>query len=174
MDLEEIFHEQLKTFFFSPGEIVNYLNQADNVIKEKEELLKAISEEKKKLEAEMEKVYRAYVNDEISMEVFGRFQKPLEERVKQLEGQIPDLQGEIDFLKIQYISSDQILTEAKDLYSRWKDLTPEEKLKIVENITEKIIIGQEDVTIHLAYLPSSPKLMATEQHKHRGSWPPPA
>jgi len=100
------------------------------------------------------------------MKSFGRYHKPLEERAKQLENQIPDLQGEIDFLRIQYLSSDQILNEAKDLYSRWKDLTPEEKQKIVENITEKIIIGQEDVTINLAYLPSSPKLMATEQHKH--------
>jgi site-specific DNA recombinase len=173
-DLEEIFHEQLKTFFFSSGEIANYLNQADHVIKEKEDLLKAISEEKKKLESEMGKLYRTYIDNELTMESFGRYHKPLEERAKQLENQIPDLQGEIDFLKIQYLSSDQILNEAKDLYSRWKDLTPEEKLKIVENITEKIIIGQEDVTIHLAYLPSSPKLMATEQHKHRGSWPPPA
>ncbi len=105
-DLEEIFQEQLKTFFFSSDEITNYLNQADHVIKEKEELLRAISEEKKKLEAEMDKTHRAYVNDEISMEAFGHFQKPLEERAKQLEGQIPDLQGEIDFLKIQYLSSD--------------------------------------------------------------------
>jgi len=173
-DLEDIFREQLKTFFFSPNEIANYLNQADHVIKEKEELLRAINEEKKKLESEMEKTYRAYINNEITMEAFGRYHKPLEERAKQLENQLPDLQGEIDFLRIQYLSSDQILNEAKDLYSRWKELIPEEKRKIVENITEKIVIGQEDVTIHLAYLPSSSKMMATGQRKHRGSWQPPA
>lgn len=170
-DLEDIFHEQLKTFFFSSDEIANYLNQADHVINEKELLLKTIIEEKKKLETEMGKTYKAYINDEITMEVFGRYHKPLEEQVKQLENQIPDLQGEIDFLRIQYLSSDQILNEAKDLYSHWKDLTTDEKQKIVENITEKIIIGQEEVTINLAYLPASLKTMTTEQRKHRGSWP---
>jgi site-specific DNA recombinase len=173
-DLEDIFHHQLKTFFFSPTEITNYLNQADQVIKEKEELLKTIRDEKRKTEQEMEKIYRAYINEEITMEGFGRHYKPLEERLKQIDGQIPEVQGEIDFLKIQYISSDQIFNEAKDLYSRWPQLMPEEKRKIIENITEKISIGKEDVTINLTYLPSSSELMASGQRNHRGSWPPPA
>ena len=169
-DLEDIFREQLKAFFFSPDEIANYLKQADHVIKDKEDQLKTTIEEKKKAESEMGKLYKAYINDELTMETFGRYHKPLEERAKQLENRIPDLQGEIDFLRIQYLSSDQILSEAKDLYSRWKDLTMEEKQKIVENITEKIIISKEDVTIHLTYLPPSSKTMASGQHNPRDSW----
>jgi site-specific DNA recombinase len=170
-DLEDIFHEQLKTFLFSPTEITNYLDQADQVIKEKENLLKALNDERRKTEQEMDKTYRAYINDEIPLEGLGRHYKPLEERLKQIDGQIPEIQGEMDFLKIQYISSDQIFNEAKDLYSRWPELTREEKRRIIENITEKITIGHEDVTINLAYLPSSPQMMASGQRNHRGSWP---
>jgi site-specific DNA recombinase len=170
-DLEEIFHEQLKTFFFSPTEITNYLSQADQVIKEKENLLKSLGDEKHKTEQDMDKIYRAYTNDEISMDSFGKHYRPLEERLKQIDNQVPEIQGEIDFLKIQYLSSDQIFNEAKDLYSRWPQLTSEEKRKIVENITENIKIGKEDVTINLTYLPSSLEMMATEQRKHRDSWP---
>jgi site-specific DNA recombinase len=169
--LEDIFHHQLKDFFFSTTEITNYLNQADQVIKEKEELLKTVRDEKKKTEQDMEKMYRAYTSGEISIEGFGRFYKPLEERLKQIDSQIPEIQGEIDFLKIQYLSSDQIFNEAKDLYSRWPQLTSEEKRKIIENITEKIVIGNEDVAIHLTYLPSSFELMAKGQQNVRGSWP---
>ncbi|MGA2585671.1 MAG: recombinase family protein [Candidatus Aminicenantales bacterium] len=171
-DLEEIFHHQLKTFFFSPTEITNYLSQADQVIKEKENLLKTLRDERKKTEQDMDKIYRAYTNEEITMEGFGRHYRPLEERLKQIDNQIPEVQGEIDFLKIQYLSSDQIFTEAKDLYSRWPQLTSEEKRKIIENITEKIVIGKEDVTINLTYLPSSLELMTTEQRNLRDSWPP--
>jgi site-specific DNA recombinase len=173
-DLEEIFHHQLKTFFFSPTEITNYLSQADQVIKEKENLLKTLRDERKKTEQDMDKIYRAYTNEEITMEGFGRHYRPLEERLKQIDNQIPEVQGEIDFLKIQYLSSDQIFNEAKDLYSRWPQLTSEEKRKIIENITEKIVVGKEDVTINLTYLPSSLELMTTEQRNLRGSWPPPA
>jgi len=173
-DLEEIFHQQLKTFFFSSTEITNYLSQADQVIKEKENLLNTLGEEKRKTEQDMDKIYRAYTNNEISMDSFGKRYRPLEERLKQIDNQLPEIQGEIDFLKIQYLSSDQIFNEAKDLYSRWLQLTSEEKRKIIENITEKIVIGNEDVSINLTYLPSSFEMMATEQRNHTGSWRRPA
>lgn len=168
-DLEEIFHQQLKTFFFSKKEINQYLNKADKVIKEKENLLKASKEEKRKTEIEMDKIYRAYINEEITMDSFGRYYRPLEKRIKQIDTKIPEIQGEIDFLRIQYLSSDQIINEAKDLYSRWPELTNEEKRKIIDNITEKIIIGNEDVTINLCYIPSSTKIAASGQRNLRDS-----
>jgi site-specific DNA recombinase len=177
-DLEEVFHHQLKDFFFSPSEISSYLNRADQTIKEKEELLRALVEEGKKTRLEMDRVYRAYIDEELTTQGFGSRYKPLEARLNQIEGQIPELQAEIDFLKVQYLSSDQILNEAKDLYSRWPGLTFEERRKIVENITEKVVVGKEDVTINLCYLPSplptSPEGMASSQRNFRGSWRLPA
>ncbi|MFQ5962687.1 MAG: recombinase family protein [Candidatus Scalinduaceae bacterium] len=168
-DLEEVFHKQLKTFFFSPNEISNYLNKSDNVIKEKEELLKSQEQEKHKIQIEMDKVYKLYIDDQITPEGFGHKYKPLEERLKQTEDQIPELQAEIDFLKIQYLSSDQILNEAKDLYSRWPELEYEEKRKIVESITDKVIVGKEDIAINLCYLPSSSEIMAGGQRNFTDS-----
>jgi hypothetical protein len=37
----------------------------------------------------------------------------MEARLKQLEDQVPAIQAEIDFLKIRYLSSDQIVNEAR-------------------------------------------------------------
>ncbi len=162
-DLEEVFHHQLKSFFFSSSEISDYLRKADQVIKDKEELLKTLSDEERKVRQDMDKTYRLYLEDQITSEGFGNRYKPLEERVEQIGDQIPELQGEIDFLKIQYLSRDEMLSEAKDLYSRWTDLITEEKRKIIESITENVTIGTEDVTINLCYLPSSSELMATGQ-----------
>lgn len=166
-DIEEIFHHQLKTFFFTDSEISDYLSKADHIIKEKEELLKALEEEKKKVEAEMEKVYRSYIDNELSVKEFGSRYKPLEQRRDQIEEQIPEIQGEIDFLKIQYLSSDHVLHEAKDLHARWIELSPEEKRKIIETITEKIVVGTDDISIDLCYLPY--KRATTEQHGLKGS-----
>ncbi len=49
---------------------------------------------------EMDKVYRAYIDDEIDMKSFGSHYRPLEKRRDQVEEKIPELQAEIDFLKI--------------------------------------------------------------------------
>ncbi|MHC4268021.1 MAG: recombinase family protein [Planctomycetota bacterium] len=163
-DLEDIFHNQLKDFFFSPKDIENYLKQSDEVIKEKEELLKSLEQEKGKIQQDMDKVYKLYIDDQITPEGFGRKYKPLEERLKQAENQVPELQAEIDFYKIQYLSSDQIINEAKDLYTRWPSLEDEEKRKIIESITEKVLVGKEDITINLSYLPSSYEMIAGRQH----------
>jgi site-specific DNA recombinase len=174
-DLEEVFHQQLKSFFFSPSEVSDYLKKADKVIKEKEDLLTALIEEERKVKQEMDKTYRLYLDDRITSEGFGIRYKPLEDRLKQIGEQIPELQGEIDFLKIQYASKDEILSEAKDLYSRWKQLSSDEKRTIVESITENIVVGIEDVIINLCYLPSPPpsptlsKVMASEQRNFRDS-----
>ena len=168
-DLEDVFQHQLKNFFLSASEVNTYLNKADEVIREKEDLLRSISEEQRRVQQEMEKVYRLYMDDQITPQGFGGRYKPLEERAGQIEDQLPQLQAEIDFLRIQFLSSDQILTEAQDLYSRWEDLSSEEKRRIVESITERIIVGEGEVTIHLAYLPSSAEVMAEGQHNFTGS-----
>jgi len=159
-DLEEIFHHQLKGFLFSPEEISKYLEEADSVIKEKQELLPTLTEDKGKVQKEMDKTYQLYLDDQISKAGFGKRYKPLEERLKQLENQIPRLEGEIDYLKSQYLSKDEILHEARDLYSRWPKLDRKEKRQIIENITENIIIGQKDITINLCYLPSPSEIVA--------------
>jgi site-specific DNA recombinase len=168
-DLEGIFQEQLKGFFFSASEIADYLKEADRVIKEKQELLQSLQAQRQKIKANMDKLLRLYMADQISPDGFGRENRPLEEQLRQLEEQIPGLQGEIDFLRIQYLSSDQIFTEAQNVYTRWPDLEFEEKRHIVENIVEKIIIGKDDVTIELCYLPSSSEVMAKEQRNLTGS-----
>jgi len=168
-DLEELFQDQLRAFFFSPAEIGDYLAQADQVIKVKEDLLRSLYEEERKINQEMDRVYRAYVEERVDADAFGERYRPLYEQRKQIEEQIPELQAEIDFLKIQYLSSDQILHEAKDLYSRWPQLTRDEKRRIVENITEHIIIGPDEVTINLCYLPSPSERMAGRQRSLRGS-----
>jgi site-specific DNA recombinase len=164
-DMEEVYHEELKNFLFSQDELTAYLSKGDEIIKGKEELLKSMENQKQGLLVEKEKVYRAYIGEKINMDAFGEQYNPLLARIKEIEKQMPELQGEIDFLKIQYLNRSEILSEARDLHSKWKELTFEEKRKIVENITENIIIGKEDIAINLCYLPSPSELTTDRQHK---------
>ena len=160
-DLEEIYHQQLKAFLLSPDEVSAYLSKADQVIKEKEELLQSLAGEQRKTSEEMDKTYRLYLDDELSSEGFGKRYRPMEERLAQIEDQLLEVQGEVDFLRIQYLSSDQILNEAQDLYSRWPELVTAEKRQIIENVVDRIVIGSDDIAINLCYLPSSSELMAS-------------
>lgn len=169
VDLEEIFHLQLKDFLFSPQEILAYLKTADETIAAKEELLETIKKELSKIQTEMKKTYELYLANKISVDGFGIIYRPLEERLKEISNEIPDLQSEVDFLKIQHLSSDDIIQEFQSLYERWKTLSPEDKRIIVEHSVERITIGAGEINIELGYLPSSSELMASRQRGNTDS-----
>jgi site-specific DNA recombinase len=168
-DLEAVFHEQLKSFFFSPEEVAEHLSNADTAIKEREELLTTLEREEEKVRKEMDRIMRLYLDEQIPQEAVGPQYNPLFERLKQLEEQIPSMQGELDFLKIQRLSSDEILSEARDLYTRWPELAHDEKRNIIEQVTEKITISKDNIQIDLCYLPSSSEMTATRDRNARGS-----
>jgi site-specific DNA recombinase len=170
-DLDTVFAEQLKQFVLSPTEIADYLHQADEAIKDRAERLDVLDRERQAVRREMEKILRAYMDGELPVEGFGREYRPREERLKQLEDELPRLQGELDFLKIQYVSSDEVLAEARDLASRWATLTAEEKRQIVEQVVDRITVGKDEVAIDLAYLPTSSEITAKRRHNLRGSSP---
>jgi len=170
-DLEAVFHEQLKGFVFSPKEVATYLAQADERIQEKQALLGTLEEDRRKVRTEMDRVMRLYLDQKISGDGFASEYGPLEGRFKQLSDQTPEIQGELDFLKIRALSGDEILAEARDLYTRWPDLSRVEKRRITETVTEKITVGKDDVTIDLCYLPSSSEIMAEKQRKLTDSSP---
>jgi site-specific DNA recombinase len=173
-DLEAVFAEQLKGFFLDPQEITQYLGQADETIKTKDEALRALTAKRESLVREMDKIHRAYITDAITVQGYGRQYQPLEERLNQIEEELPRLQGEVDFLKIQLLSSDEILTEAKDLTARWPTLAPEEKRQIVEHVVERITIEKDAVEIHLCYLPTASEIAANGQRNLKDSSPPQA
>lgn len=167
VDLEQVFHEKLKDFFLDPIQVAEYLGQGDEALRQREELLATLDRERTRLSVEMDKLYRLYQEDGLSAKTFAECHRPLEERMGQVETELPRLQGEIDFLKIQQLSAADFATEAGTLYSRWKELSFEERRQIVEHVVERIVVGHGEIEINLSYEPpttpnhpSSPKIMA--------------
>jgi site-specific DNA recombinase len=170
-DLEAVFQEQLRGFFFSPEEVARYLTQADEAFQVKAGALESLENDQAKVQAEMAKLYRLYQADQISPEGFGREYQPLEERLRQIEAERPRVQGEIDFIRIQNLSRDEILSEARDLYSRWPDLAFEERRQVIESIVDRIVIGKDEVEIHLFYLPSAAEIAGNGERNHTSCSP---
>lgn len=158
IDLEDIFHEQLRNFFFSNEEVNRHISEFDEVIFKKEEILNIQEKERKKLESEIDKLYALYQADAIDKKGFAEKYKPLAQRQAELDDEMPALQAEIDVLKITQLSQGEIISEARDLYSRWLDLPHDEKRRIVEAITENIVIGEGEVEINLYYAPALPSM----------------
>jgi site-specific DNA recombinase len=154
-DLDEIYHSQLKSFLLTGDDIEKANTQSQNLINEKETLLKAVSEEYEKLSKNVSDWLSLRVSGEFSKDDFAKVYKPAEERLRQIEKQMPVLEAERDFLKIQSLSNDKVAQEANDLYARWPKLPFEEKRNIIETITEKIVVDTNSISISLSYIPTT-------------------
>ena len=155
-DLEAVFVERLQGLVFSPESAAEQLVGMDTEIVKRTDLLETLRGEQEKLTLEADKLYRLYLEGNISGREFGERNHPLSVRREQLDREIPKLTGEIDFQTIRRLSSTEVLYEARSLYSQWADFPFGRKRDIIESIVEWVVVGPEVVEIHLNYLPPPP------------------
>lgn len=174
--LEEVFRDELKAFFFDPSAVATYFKEADDTVGNWTELLEGLREERQRLERDMNLTYRLYLDEEISSQGFGERNRPLEERRDQLDTEILRLQGELDVLRVEHQSRDELVHRAQDISGGWDQLTFDEKRQIINSFVHGIEIGDKAVQIDLHYLPTlspnSPNTAATRQQNPR-RWSPP-
>jgi site-specific DNA recombinase len=153
-----VYVSELRNFFTSRPQIEKALSQANETLSKLDENLQAKIQEKQKVQLERDSVYRAYVDGKITVDQFGELYNPLDERKKQLEDEVIRLQADIAFQKVNNLSADQILEEASTLYGRWNKLDKEVKRRVIESVTDNIVVGTDTITVNLKYLPSVEEL----------------
>lgn len=171
-DLEEIFRAELEAFFIDPVKLQKLLAVSSQELVEKERHLDQHRKQLDTIKDEMEKTYRLYQESQISTQGFGKIYKPLEEREAELSLELAKLEGEYDAMKIHQISAEEVTKEATHLQEIWPRLDQSEKRRIVESITEKIVITVDEINITFSYLPSSEELIKEQRNLSGSSRPP--
>lgn len=81
--------------------------------------------------------------------------EPAEQRLNQLRAELPKLQTEVDLLKVNNLTADEVLHAAQSLYGRWPQIARDDKRRIAESLIEKVVIGESEIDITFSGLPSS-------------------
>ena len=153
-DLEEIFMEEVKGYLVKPENVQAYLSKAGDALTEKQTLLDKRRKEAEKLAQDTERMLRLYLDGNIGAEDFKKFNQPLSDQRGQMDEELVRLQSEIDVLKIDNLSSEQMVTEALDLHARWPDMSLEEKRRVAELMVRTIVVGDGEIEFNLVQLPS--------------------
>lgn len=168
VDLEAIFHEEMKGFFAQSERIAEHLQQADRNLVEKTALLETHKRAIQAVREEMHQTHQLYLHKQISGDGFRDLYAPAEERLNQLQTELPKIEAEVDFLRVNKLSADDILHEANSLYDQWPKMLVESKRKIAESLVEKIVIGESEIDITFSYLSSSEELCKNQQGLRSG------
>lgn len=171
VDLEGIYHEQLRRLAISADELKRHVADANETLIEKQRLVDVLVSEREKVHSERERIYELYMAGGLRKEDFGARYKPLSDRLEQIDEELPALQASLDVMKISHISEAEVRSAATSLYDRWPNLPFEDKRQVVEAITDKIVIAQEDIDISFLYAPSS-EAAANRLRTDRDSSPP--
>jgi site-specific DNA recombinase len=153
VDLEAVFRDELKSYLLSPDKVSAYLNTANTAVAEKTQLLETLQNELQKVKQQADQTYQLYLKGGLTVEQFKEIYQPLDARKKQIEADIPRVEAEVDTLTVKSFSSEQIMAEARDLYSRWPNMDQDDRRKIVEILVNSIVIGNGEITLNLCYLP---------------------
>ena len=116
-----------------------------------------------KVRDEMTQTHKLYLEGGITVQGFGQFYKPAEERLNQLLVQLPKLEADVCRLKIDQVSVEEVIHEARNLYEQWPNMGVDQKRAIVESIFEKVEIGESKINITYSGLPSSEELCKSQQ-----------
>jgi site-specific DNA recombinase len=171
VDLEAVVYDELKAFFVAPEKIAAHLAAGQDNLAEKASLLETHQHEIQKVRDDMTRTHQLYLNGEVTAQGFGQFYKPAEERLNQLVSALPKLQAEVDFLQVNHVSAEEVLSEAEGLYERWPALPAADKRRVVESIIEKVTIGNGEIDITFSCLPSSEELTKSQLALRRPSAP---
>jgi site-specific DNA recombinase len=162
-DLENIVRDELKLFFGQHDRVNRHLEEAERNLAEKNALLEAHQREIQKVRDEMRQTHQLYLKQQISGDGFRDLYAPAEERLKQLTAELPKLEAEVDFLKVNKLSADDVVHESATLHERWPSMLADDKRKIAEALIEKLVIGEKDIDITYSYVPSSEELCKSQQ-----------
>ena len=152
-DPEAVFTSELSGFLLSPEDLDDHRSAANDVLREKEVLVEAAEGEPKRLQKSENELFELYHAGQIAKADFGRRHHPISERSAQIEAELPRLQAERDVLKVGMLSRDEVMSEAKDLAMGWPDFSWEQRRGIIEQITDRVVVGKEGVAISLLHVP---------------------
>ena len=159
LDLEQVFLDQLRGYLIQPANIERYLTKQAQALAETEALLASRRQVAATAAAETKKILQLYLENKITTEIFGQLNQPFAEQVEQTKREIPELEAQVDALKIENCSSEQIASEATDLFKRWTKMTLAERRQIAELIVKVVTVGNDhSLNLELYHLPSYKEL----------------
>jgi site-specific DNA recombinase len=148
-DLEEIFRSELHSYTVSEKNIDHYFKRLKVILKDREKQLGKLKTEKERLNKHIENILLLHTEGKIPTEAFHSYHQKPYEQLQQVSVSIEEIEQEIQVNSVTKKSTNEVLELAKDLFEKWTTLSHEQKREVIETITDKIIVGKDEIDITL-------------------------
>ncbi len=153
VDLENVLIDELKGYMLSQEKVAKYLSKSDEAINQKTQLIETHRKELEKIKAEADKTYRLYLDGALTAAQFKELYQPLDTRKKQIESEIPSIQGELDLLKTENLSTDYIMQQGRNLETTWPTMNHDGRRNFLECFVKDITVAKDEIAVNFYALP---------------------
>lgn len=168
-DIDEVYHVYLKEYLQTVNRTA-YMQLHGGQLDDVKMQLEALKRERTALAKQVNDWIDLRTNGEMTKETFAEKYWPVEERIRQMDGAIPQLEAEIDVRTVQLLSNDQVLQEAQTLFAQWEHIEFAQRRAFVETITESVTVGTDEINIQFGIAaPFSPN-GGKSPRENRGSY----
>lgn len=141
---ETIYKDQLKGYASSKESVEKYLSISGSTIEDKKTLFETQTVRRNKLKKKIDAVIQLHVDGLLPKESFKSHHDIPYKELQLVEKELVTLEVEIKTISTQQESVHTVMKEATDLYNNWDNFEMNKKRRLVEMITERITIGQDD------------------------------
>jgi hypothetical protein len=160
---EELMRHELYQFYGSKEQVAVRMNDAKKNLVDTEQALAALQRQIQKVREDMKQTHQLFLDKLITPQGFSDLYNPAEERLNQLLAGLPKLEADVARMKIDQVSVEEVIFEARNLYEQWPKLDIDRKRSVIESIFEKVEVGEGKINITYSGLPSSEELCKSQQ-----------
>ncbi|MFA5794969.1 MAG: recombinase family protein [Candidatus Brocadiia bacterium] len=186
-DLDNLFLEGIKQLVIKPGQL-----QADNQNETSntgqiESRIKSLKKSLGEIDQKIDSLIELWEKKSLSHTTFKERITPLEIRKEQIAKELPRLEGELVYHKIEHTGKQFVLDRVKTFTELFPKLDTTQKKILVDNILEKVVINKDQIQFMFYHLPefysptdpdnpdddpkSNLRSKCNSQHNHRDSLP---
>jgi site-specific DNA recombinase len=152
-DLESAFREEIRSYMIAPEKVAAYRDATRSGLGEKEQVLAHMRKERDRVKTEADKCFELYQAGALTVGQFKERFQPIDARKQELDREMPRLEAEIAAMNVDDLSCEQVASEGRDFYTEWPSMQTDKKRAVAELLVKEIVVGKEDLLVHLFSLP---------------------
>jgi len=159
----ELMRHELYQFYGSKEQVAIRLNDAQKNLVDTEQALAALQRQIQKVRDDMNQSHELLLDKLITPQGFSDLYNPAEQQLNQLLAGLPKLEADLARMKIDQVSVEEVIFEARNLYEQWPTMDVDRRRSVIESVFDKIEVGEGKLVITYSGLPSSEELCKSQQ-----------
>ncbi len=151
--LEAIWESELASFAFTPETLDENKRRLSDALQATTDLIEGHEQNITRLDSQIDSLLSLHQSGSIDEQGFAKRYKPLGERNRELQAELPRLRDKHHKLGANLNLQAEALKEAQDIATRYPQMAFSERRRLVETVVERLTVGDEEMEFSYLFNP---------------------